>query len=390
MLALRLALCLLLALGLSSCGPTPQVGGAGAEAGNAITVSVLSPSGEPVAGASVEIRPTNSLELAPTFAATTGPDGQASFEPKAAGPWSILVRKDGMAFWQIAGGVGTVLDTLRPMAKFAGFLRSTPGATLAVPGLGFRTICDSNGVFAFDSLPSGYLPIRRSLASNPLDAARFGLARMAQPNPNDSLFPSLDAYFELFPSRTTIFATSDTAFASRWIIGDDFIPWLNRPLPATFPSGRIPERGGFGFAVLIQFDGDDDSVEAFRWGDGLSKGVRFGWKPDRMPFLEIDGKPKPVSIDGILWPLRPGKGGWTILEIGGDSSGNGSLSKGDSGYVDLPESTFVDRTNWQPPIFGQVGKVRVTWIINLQAPGQQREYRGFNLCYMWDRIACPF
>ncbi len=386
---LRLALCLLVALGLSSCGPTPQVGGAGAEAGNAITVSVLSPSGEPVAGAGVEIRPTNSLELAPTYTGTTGPDGQASFEPKATGPWSILVRKDGMAFWQIAGGVGTVLDTLRPMAKFAGFLKSTPGATLAVPGLGFRTTCDSDGVFAFDSLPSGYLPIRRSLARSPLDAARFGLARMAQPNPNDSLFPSLDAYVELFPSRTTILAKSDTALGYTWLIGDDFIPWLNRPLPATFPVGRIPKSGEFMFGILLQFDGDGDTVEAFQWGDGRSKGVRFGWTPDRMPFLEIDGESKPVSTTGILWPLRPGKGGWTILTFSGDSSGRGGITKGDSSFVYLPESTFIDRANWQPPMFGKVGNVRVTWITNLVAPGQVRSNDWIRLCNMWDPKACP-
>lgn len=385
---LRLALCLLVALGLSSCGPTPQVGGAGAEAGNAITVSVLSQSGEPVAGASVEIRPTNSLELAPTFAATTGPDGQASFEPKAAGPWSILVRKDGMAFWQIAGGVGTVLDTLRPMAKFAGFLKSTPGATLAVPGLGFRTTCDSDGVFAFDSLPSGYLPIRRSLASNPLDAANFGLARMAQPNPNDSLFPSLDAYFELFPSRTTILATSDTTLRSTWEVGDDFIPWLNRPLPATFPAGRIPASGEFIFGALLRFDADGDSVEALHWGDGLSSELRVGWGEDEQLFIEIDGTPRAEFKNGYCHFSRPGKGGQSILLFRGEG-GFVHMSKGDSTCATIPDSLFVDRSNWKPPMFGRVGNVRVTWIINLQAPGQPTPTGGVRLCNMWDWRACP-
>lgn len=388
MLALRLALCLLVALGLSSCGPTPQVGGAGAEAGNAITVSVLSPSGEPVAGALVEIRPTNSLELAPTFAATTGPDGQASFEPKAAGPWSILVRKDGMAFWQIAGGVGTVLDTLRPMAKFAGFLKSTPGATLAVPGLGFRTTCDSDGVFAFDSLPSGYLPIRRSLASNPLDAANFGLARMAQPNPNDSLFPSLDAYFELFPSRTTILATSDTTLRSTWEVGDDFIPWLNRPLPATFPAGRIPTSGEFIFGVLLQFDGDDDSVEALHWGDGPSTGLRIGWGRDKRLFIEVDGTPRPEFERGCLHPSRPSKGGQTTLLFVGEGDFV-HMSKGDTTCATIPDSLLIDRSNWKPPMFGRVGNVRVTWITNLQAPGQPPPTGWVRLCNMWDWRACP-
>jgi len=389
MRATRLTLLLLAAIGLSSCGPTPQMGGAGAEAGNAITVSVLSPSGKPVAGAMVEIRPTNSVTLSPTISATTGPDGTARFEPGTAGPWSILVRKDGMAFWQIADGNGAILDTLRPMAKFAGFLQSTPGAILSIPGLGFRTICDGDGGFAFDSLPSGYLPIRRSKVQDQPGAARFGLARQVQPNPNDSLFPSRDAFVELLPSRTTILATSDTALRNAWMIGDDFIPWLNRPLPATFPAGRIPERGEFSFGVLLQFDGDGDSVEAFRWGDGVSKGVRFGWKPDRMPFLEIDGKPQTVRMDGRPWLPSPGKGGWTILKISGDSSGRGWISKGDSSGVDFPESTFIDRTNWKPPVFGSIGKVRVTWITNLLAPGQQPNNGWTRLCNMWDPRVCP-
>jgi hypothetical protein len=364
------------------------MGGAGAEAGNAITVSVLSPSGKPVAGASVEIRPTNSVDSAPTFSATTGPDGSARFEPGTTGKWSVLVRKDGMSFWQIADGNGAIVDTLRPMATFAGFLQSTPGAILSIPGLGFRTICDEDGGFSFDSLPSGYLPIRRTKVQDQPGAARFGLARQVQPNPNDSLFPSRDAYVKLLPTRTTILATSDTALRSAWMIGDDFIPWLNRPLPATFPAGRIPERGDFAFGVLLRFNESDDSVEALQWGDGISKGVRYGWKKDRTPFLEIDGKPQPDSITRCMWRNGPGKGGWTILNISGDSSGRGWISKGDSTCVVFPESTFLDRTNWKPPVFGSIGDIRVTWITNLLAPGQQPTNDWIRLCNMWDPEAC--
>ena len=36
-----------------------------------------------------------------------------------------------MSFWQIADGNGAIVDTLRPMATFAGFLQSTPGETVS-------------------------------------------------------------------------------------------------------------------------------------------------------------------------------------------------------------------------------------------------------------------
>ncbi|MEN9307525.1 MAG: hypothetical protein RL173_1457 [Fibrobacterota bacterium] len=376
MRATRLALLLLAALVLSSCGPTPQMGGAGAEAGNAITVSVLSPSGVPVAGASVEIRPMDSDDSVPTYSVATGPDGSARFEPGTAGPWSILVRKEGMAFWQISQDNENVVDTLRTMGSLAGFLKRAPGSTLSIPGLGYRTNCNADGFFSLESLPSGFIPIRHSPQSWTQSLAR----QFTTPFPGEGVFPSSGTYVRLEPGRTTILSTGDTVLPNYGVVADDFIPWLNRPLPATFPAGRIPSVGNFYFGALLRLDTLLDSMELMNWRGPDNKRIRFGIRRNGSLFADINGDTLPDDeircasgrrSGSANSDIQPGKE--TVIEFKTDlgaSSGTINFIKDDTACVYLLASEFEDRSGWEPPTFGSLGAVKVIWIANLQAPGQ--------------------
>lgn len=148
---------------LAGCGNDPsEQGGAGTDAGNALTVLARATDGSIVPGASVEVRSENELPdsgSAAAFSARTGLDGTAVLHLPS-GSWSVLVRHGALVSWNThVGATGRVTSRLDSMAFLRGEIRRSAGMRVAFRGLGFWARCDGMGTFELDSMPSGLVPM---------------------------------------------------------------------------------------------------------------------------------------------------------------------------------------------------------------------------------------
>lgn len=148
---------------LVGCGNDPsEQGGAGTDAGNALTVLARATDGSAVPGASVEVRSASQIPdsgSAAAFTAQTGADGSAVLHLPP-GSWSVLVRHGALVSWNNqVGATGRITSLLDSMAYLQGTFRGAGGMRIAFRGLGLSTRCDTMGIFYLDSLPPGLLPM---------------------------------------------------------------------------------------------------------------------------------------------------------------------------------------------------------------------------------------
>lgn len=325
------------AIGLASCGESQTTGGSGSEAGNAVTVLALSPTGQPVADALVEIRPASSTSEVPLFALRTSGDGIArSTLPD--GGWAVVVRKEGLAYRNsiilsdTALRQDTVSDTLRPTTRLAGILSGCRERTLAAIGGGGRTVCDRNGFFQIESLPSGELPLAIVEASLPRFFVRL------EPGVNSLTLEESES----LPSNLAILPS------------DSLIPWSTSRLPASLPKPALPDSGSFSIAVRFRRIHIDTALWAIEWHDGTSSGIRIGWRGRDTMLAKLNGRTyRTVGI-----PLDTG-----IQQIGLSWDGHRiAILRGEDSVFTLTSNSFDRRAAWNGPIMASSGISRLDWI----------------------------
>ncbi len=314
---------------------SPTSGGSGTDAGNAVTVSALSPTGQALAGARVEIWPADSNATwnaaTPSFLATTGTDGQAHLRVPS-GSWSVVVRKDGNAYWRLLDSSNRVSDTLRPTARLAGIWHGAEGQILSALGMGSQTRCGPGGFFQFDSLPWGDLSLRLT-----------GLA-------------ILRTLVTVDPgTQSMVLVKSDSVPAKlESLPADSLLPWAPKPVPAALPSSALGDTGAFSMAVRLQRTDTTQPVWAISWTDGDSSGVRVGWQGSDTVNLEVNGRPHrirgiPLTQNsqqvGLSW-----NGRLIIVYLGSDT------------LLTLTSTAPVNRHTWKAPLLASQGVSKVEWI----------------------------
>jgi len=329
---------------LASCNDTLVAGGSGTEAGNAITVVALAPDGKPLAGARVEIRPSVSTDTA-AYRGTTGSDGSATLKIPV-GTWSVLVRKDALAYRTFSVNSRTVSDTLRPTTAISGIVEGGAGNRIAALGLGESSICDANGYFRFEDLPPGALPLTIS-----------GTNRTV--NSDVNLLPGTSAL--------TLVDTGSLPTHLTTLPSDSLVPWSNRAAPATLPRPALGDSGNFSVAVRLRREDSTKAMWAIEWTDSASRGIRIGWHGRDTMALSLDGKT--YDIAGI--PLGSG-----TQQVGLSWDGHRiSVLLGQDSIATLTSSTFDQRSTWKTPVFGSMGTSKVEWVA----------FKRGNLVYDWLR-----
>lgn len=322
---------LFISLLVAACG-NPDAGGSGSEAGNALWVRALSSSGGFVAEAQVEIRRSDSPTRSASYRGTTGPDGTARLSVPD-GTWSVVVRKDGLAFQSTTTGGGIVSDTLRPVSRLAGIVDACDGHILSIPGIGSSSRCDLDGFFQFDALPSGDLPL---VVEGPGILAR--------------------SLVKIRPGTNALVLASITTIPAVWtsLPSDSLIPWPSSRLPASIPRQALGDSGSFSIAVRLRRQDTSSAMWAISWTDGLAKGIRIGWRGSDTMLLDLDGKP--YSVAGI--PLTTG-----VEQIGLSWDGHRiAILLGDDSVATLTSSTFDQRSTWSDPEFASAGVSKLDWI----------------------------
>jgi hypothetical protein len=325
-------------------------GGSGTDAGNALEVVALEPTGAPAARAMVEVWPEDlvptSESALPVATGTTGTDGTTRLQLPP-GRWSIVVRKGGTAWRRVVAVGNTARDTLRPMASLEGEVLSGGGLLVAVQGLGRAVRCDPSGRFAFDSLPSGrHILVVRSTKGDITKAVQ--------------LAPSETA-LTILPSDTLRLDPRDTLETS--------MPTSTLPLAP--PSTRLGSSGPFAAAARLRRTSTGDSATIFSWSSTGDEGLRLGWKGLDTLRLEVPGR-SPIEIAGI--PLDTGSHllgiGWTsgILGIWLDAELVLSLSTQSVSDRSGWSSTFAWGSNGVTSvegIFHKTGEVPSDWFLQL-------------------------
>lgn len=343
-----LALCLV----FWACGGDPEsvAGGSGTDAGNALDVVALEPSGAPAARALVEVWPEDfvptSESALPVASGFTGGDGTTRLQLPS-GRWSILVRKTGSAWRRVVAVGDTARDTLRPMSSLGGEVLGGGGLLVALQGLGRAVRCDPSGRFAFDSLPSGrHVLVVRSTKGD--------VTKVVHLAPSETLQAIL-------PSDTLRLEPRDTL--------EPAMP--SSTLPLAVPSARLGTSGPFAMAARLQRVSIDDSTTIFSWNAMGNEGLRLKWKGLDTLRLEIPGR-SPIEVAGI--PLDSGSHllgiGWTSGTLGIWMDAQLVLSLSTQGVSDRSAwgSTLAWGSNGLASldgVFHKTGEVPSDWFLQL-------------------------
>lgn len=335
-----------------ACGGDPGsvAGGSGTDAGNALDVVALEPSGAPAARALVEVWPeefvpTSEIAL-PIATATTGTDGTTRLRLPP-GRWSILVRKGGTAWRRVVAVGDTARDTLRPMSSLEGDVLGGGGLLVALQGFGRAVRCDHSGRFAFDSLPSG----RHVLVVRSSKVEITKVVRLAPSETSLTILPSDTLRLEPRDTLETSIATST--------------------LPLAAPSARLGSSGPFAAAALFRRASTRDSATIFSWSSTGDDRLRLGWKGLDTLRLEVPGL-SPIEIAGL--PLDSGS---HLVGIGWTSGSLGIWLDADL-VLSLTTQAVSDRSGWSPTFawgsdgvvslegyFHKTGEVPSDWFLQL-------------------------
>lgn len=337
---------------LWACGGDPGsvAGGSGTDAGNALDVVALEPTGAPASRALVEVWPEEfvptSESALPVATSTTGTDGTTRLQ-LLPGRWSILVRKGGTAWRRVVAVGDTARDTLRPMASLEGEVLGGGGLLVAVQGLGRAVRCDPSGRFAFDSLPSGrHVVVVRSTKGD--------ISRVVQLAPSETVLTIL-------PSDTLRLEPRDTLETS--------LPASTLPLAS--PSARLGSSGSFAAAARLRRASTRDSATIFSWSSSGDEGLRLGWKGLDTLRLDVPGR-SPIEIAGL--PLDSGS---HLIGIGWTSGTLGIWLDAEL-VLSLSTQAVSDRSGWSSTfawgsngvgslegIFHKTGEVPSDWFLQL-------------------------
>ena len=330
----RLHFALLPLLALAACGGS-LAGGSGTETGNALTVLARTASGTPAAGAIVEAWPAEQIPAAqgtiPTSRDTTDATGTAKLE-LSAGSWSVLVHQGATAFRLRTQAEGEVIDTLRSMARLSGTIQGGGGARIALVGLGRSVLCDSNGLFLLDSLPSGPL----SLA-----VVRSGI--------------SLASEVTLPAGGASSVLIQDAA-----IKGDTVVATYTRdslastPLPYSLSKASLGDTGIFAMAVRLTRSPTADTAWMLSWTGSSTSGVRLGWFGTDTLALDIDGTLHKIA--GIAFGNAPR----TVSFVWTGSRLEAYLDTGR--VVSLTTTSPANRASWSAPVIGVRGISVAAWV----------------------------
>lgn len=330
-----LAMCAVLGCGLDShvIGEDPRLaGGSGSEAGNSLHVSARLAAGGPATGARVEVWRTDSVTQSPSYQALMNAAGEADVRV-AVGEWSVVVRKDGLAFRQVVRDSGRIHDTLRPVSSLAGIVSGGSGQIVSIPGVGRRVVCDPHGYFQLDSLPSGSLPMVVGTGPRKVGSV-VTLASGAQ----EMVLARRDSIPATWPSLRT----------------DSLIAWAPISPPAILPRGALGDFEDFAVAVRFRRLDTATPVQVVSWTDGGSRGVKIGWRGSETMLLTVDGRtlvamgvPLDTGIQqlGMSWDARTLR-----VYLGADL------------LLEYAYATAEVRSDWTAPVFGAQGLERIDWI----------------------------
>jgi len=152
---------------LAGCGQDQRVVGNGSETTTGITARVLGLDGKPVAGASVQLRPTTWIpdstgDNDPVRQLATDTNGTVRFSAVSGGSWTLFaIGSDGRAIGRIDRGdqpASLVFELkLASSARLRGRVELPAGsrAWISASGLPGGVRPDTNGSFVLDGLPAG-------------------------------------------------------------------------------------------------------------------------------------------------------------------------------------------------------------------------------------------
>lgn len=233
-----LPLCLS-ALALQACdhatSPTPT------PAKGVLELRLVLPDGAPAAGASIEVRPRNSLATEATVSTRATAEGTARLELPW-GDWLLLARSKGFALQTTVPDSGRLMDTLRPMSSLEGDFPSEAGAVIRLPGLGLNATCDSQGHFRFDSLPPGEVRLSATYSQR-TTSATLTIA------PGHHLF--LNPLQDELPPHASAVAL-DTLFGVH-------APGIH------LASRQLGDSGDFALVASLRRRSSADTITALRW-----------------------------------------------------------------------------------------------------------------------------
>lgn len=347
----------LLATVLSGCLSGIHVGGAGAEAGNAITVQAISPNGGGLASARVEVRSPRTDSLKPVAIGVTDPSGEVQIRVPSESPWTVVVKKDGLAFAGTVEAGGALRDTLRPQARFSGMLE--PGTDkVTLPGLGASTVCAADGSFQLDSLPSGMRLIRRhrtvtdSVSSRPLAPRQLG-------SPKARIFES---YIDLQPGMTTVLLGNRHPMGDTSWVAKEFIPGSTHSLPAQIAAPELAKPTPFVLAFQYRPAADTGALVLMDWLGGVDGAIRVTWRDKDSLTILVGG-----SIQYLQVP-RPSLDEDHSFELSWD--GSYLTMNFDGGFRSFFETNALkERAHWDAPRLGVMGVSQIRWISIQDAAG---------------------
>jgi len=302
------------------CGSSPVAqGGSGSDAGNVLTVLARAHDGSVQPGATVEVWPSNqvpdSLGTAASYQSTTDSAGRASLRLPA-GPWSVLVRKDGLGCWKIGSQRDSLIDTLVPLAKLSGQLRGAEGKRVALQGLGVSANCDSSGRFSFTRLPAGLLTL---VAVVPQGSEKTEVPL----SPGSSV--TFSAEVDSLP------AVVDTA-----------------TVVSSALRAALQDTGAWAFDVSLSRTDSVQPGRIFSWSNGSdTAGIEVWWSGRDSLHMRLDGvvySVQQVPTDTITWNVGIAySAGQVQLYLQGTVVGSG------------PCRSAADRSTWTEPVVAGSG-----------------------------------
>lgn len=387
------------AIALASCGLDRQAGGSTSETSNGLRVQVVSADGQPAARTRIRIRPADylaeewtqndlSLGILDTVTDDSGqlrlwrPPGELQIE---------AISSFGQAQAHLDSSGSLARCRLAPSSRLSGTVHLEPGdgrARIQVRGLERGIWTDSLGRFLFDSLPSGRIEIRASIASRGAAAEYLSALHSGE-------FDSIVG-IQTSPERArwtdSVSVIVDTRTIPRMISPTDSVPVLLRLSDSLFPTSarergqdlRVVDSGGHPVPFFLESFSRSGRFALIRtllprtlpsrasialrvrWGDPLAESVaspggifseRFGWAGawslDRT-YVDAFGRLRAVDAspfrdDAVLTGLFPSdpEGGLRFSKTGT----TGFAAAGDQ--VDFDRS-FTVLWRLKPKEIGQV------------------------------------
>ena len=324
--------------------------GAGAEAGNAITVRAISPNGGGLASARVEVRSPLTDSLEPVAIGLTDPSGEVQLRVPSEGPWSVVVKKDGLAFAGLVEADGSLRDTLRPQARFSSMFE--PGTDkVTLPGLGASTVCGADGSFQLDSLPSGMHLIRRHRSvSDPVMARPLAIRHLGAPNAM-----ILESYIDLYPGMTTVLLGNRHPLGDTTWVANEFIPGPTNALPARIAAPVLAKPNSFVLAFQYRPGADTGTLILIDWLGGVDGAIRVTWRDKDSLTIHVGG-----GIQYLQVP-RPSPDEDHSFELAWD--GDYLTMNFDGGFRSFLETNALkERAHWESPRLGVMGISKIRWI----------------------------